>query len=63
MGPVEIIVVIAAVVIVAGVFIGWIVRKKQGKTGCDCGCSSCPHSAACHSAKTKKGREKASDGK
>lgn len=53
MEPVEIIVIIAAAAIVLGVVIGAIVRKKQGKSGCDCGCSACPHCAACASVKKK----------
>jgi len=55
MKPIEIIIVIAAVAIVAAVIVCAIIRKKQGKSsGCDCGCSSCPHSGACASRKAKK---------
>ena len=29
-----------------------IIRKKQGKSSCSCGCSSCPNAQICHT-KTK----------
>lgn len=47
MEPIEIIVLIACIVIVASVIIYSLIRKKQGK--CSCGCSDCPHSSACAS--------------
>ena len=47
MKPIEIIIVIA--VAVCG-----IIRKKKGKTGCDCGCSDCPYHGACASKKKEK---------
>lgn len=58
MEPIEIIIIIAAIAIVAGVIVSAIVRKKKGKTGCDCGCSSCPHCVACRSAKERKAASK-----
>jgi hypothetical protein len=47
MEPIDIIIFIAAVAIVAGVIVWSILRKKQGKPiGCDCsscdGCCGCP---------------------
>ena len=39
----EILIIVLAAAFVIGVF-GWrIVRKKQGRGGCDCGCSDCSH--------------------
>lgn len=50
----EILIIVLAAAFVVGVF-GWrIVRKKQGKGGCDCGCSDCSHCAACSAAKKAK---------
>ncbi len=28
--------------------------KRKGKSSCSCGCSSCPNSALCHAARSKK---------
>ncbi len=44
----EILIIIAAVAFVVGVIAVGIIRKKQGKTSCDCGgdcsgCSCCSH--------------------
>lgn len=45
----EIVIIVLAVAFVAGVAVWQIIRKKQGKSGCDCGCSqctgACPHCA------------------
>lgn len=45
MGTVEIIIIIACVAIVIGVITGAIIRKKKGKSSCDCdgNCSHCNH--------------------
>lgn len=45
MGALEIVVIIACVLIVAGVIALRIIRKKQGKSCCDC--SSCPSACNC----------------
>ncbi len=37
----------------AGVIVHLIRRKKQGKSGCGCGCQNCPSAGACHG-KTEK---------
>lgn len=34
--------------LVAGLIVYMIRRKKQGKSSCSCGCSTCPHSEKCH---------------
>lgn len=47
MQPIEIIIVIAAVAVVAAVVIGRIVCKKRGGTGCGCDCADCGHCSAC----------------
>lgn len=41
MGAVEILVIIGASAIVLGVIIAAVIRKKKGKSSCDCGCCSC----------------------
>ena len=43
----EILLIVAAAGYAVAVVVMCIVRKKQGKTSCDCGCASCPHCAAC----------------
>ena len=48
---IEIIILVAAAAIVAAVIVCGIIRKKKGKTGCDCGCSGCPYHGACSSKK------------
>ena len=50
----EILIIIAACLVVLGVIISAIVRKKQGKAGCDCGCGSCSGCAGCSACSTKK---------
>ena len=52
----EILLIIAAAGFVVGVCVWQIIRKKQGKGGCDCGCSNCPGS--CSSCKPKKKEDK-----
>ncbi|MBQ8885101.1 MAG: FeoB-associated Cys-rich membrane protein [Clostridia bacterium] len=52
MGPVDIIILIAAIGIVVGVVVGAVIKKKKGKSvGCGCGCSTCPHGGSCASSK------------
>ena len=55
----EILIIVAACLIVVGVIVSGIVRKKQGKSGCDCGGSSCSGCAGCSSRKpaAKKGEQ------
>ena len=48
---IEIIILVAAAAIVAAVIVCGIIRKKKGKTGCDCGC---PYHGACSSKKAEK---------
>ena len=53
----EILIIVLAAAFVIGVF-GWrIARKKQGRGGCDCGCSDCSHCTACSAAKKAKERK------
>ncbi len=47
MQPIEIIVIIACVVIVAGVIAKSIINKKKGKTSCGCDCSKCSGCSTC----------------
>lgn len=41
MKPIDIVIIVLAALAVIGVTAWRIIRKKQGKVGCDCGCSSC----------------------
>lgn len=53
----EILIIVAAACFVAGVAAWRIIRKKQGKSGCDCGCASC--SGCClHCKQEKKPQDK-----
>ena len=55
MEPIDIIILIAAVLIVGGVIAWQIIRKKKGKVGC-CDCSSCDGCCSC------KAKEEPKDG-
>lgn len=46
MGILEIILIIACAALVVGVIITSLIRKKQGKPSCGCGCD-CPHCSGC----------------
>ncbi len=48
MKPIDIIL-IAALALIVGAIVAYIVRKKiKGeKIGCGCGCQSCPHASVC----------------
>lgn len=48
MNPIEIIVIIAAVAIVAGVIIASIVRKLKGKPSLGSDCAGCSHAGQCN---------------
>ncbi len=39
--------------VLALVLVKMIRDRKRGKTSCSCGCSACPHAAACHQTKEK----------
>ncbi len=52
----EILLIVCAAAFVIGVVIWQIIRKKQGKGGCDCGCSSC--TGNCSKCKPKPKEEK-----
>lgn len=45
MGPLEIILIIACAAVVIGVAVSYVIKRKQGKTGCDCG--ECGGNCAC----------------
>ncbi|MDE5897605.1 MAG: FeoB-associated Cys-rich membrane protein [Clostridia bacterium] len=53
----EYLLIVAAAAFVVGVIVWRIVRKKQGKSGCDeCGgaCANCSHCSACREKANKK---------
>lgn len=56
MGVLEILLIIGCAALVISVITVRIVRRKQGKVSCDCGCDCCPHCSACasHKAQDKK---------
>ncbi len=43
----EILIIIAACLIVVGVIVSSVIRKKQGKTGCGCDCGGCAGCSGC----------------
>ena len=49
----EILVIVLAACFVAGIVIWQIIRKKQGKNGCDCSCG-CGNCAGCPTVKDEK---------
>lgn len=54
MKPINVVIIVAAVLIVLGVAIGSIARKaKAKKSGCRTGCIGCPYAGSCHSQRTK----------
>ena len=46
MNAIEITVIIACVLIVAGVIVSGIINKKKGKSSCGC-CNGCPYCKSC----------------
>lgn len=54
MKPIDYIIITAAVAAVVGVIIKSIRDKKNGKTGCGCGCESCPSRGACAGSSARK---------
>lgn len=64
MKPIDIILIVALAVLAVGVGIYLIVKKKKGgTTGCDCGCSGCPHAGACGTAKKSSQKPKENENK
>lgn len=61
MGPIDIIILVAAVCVFLGVVIGAIVKKKKGKSGCGCGCATCPYGGSCGSKTAPNGEQNASE--
>lgn len=53
MGTAEILVIIGAAAIVAGVLIAAAVRKKKGKPSCDCDCCCCSKKCSLYKADKK----------
>ena len=47
MGPIDILIIILAVLTVGGVVVYTIWKKKNGKGGCGCGCRGCPSAGSC----------------
>ncbi len=53
MGPLEIILIVVCSVIVIGAIVAHIIRKKKGKSSCDCGACS-GNCSCCHGADESK---------
>ncbi len=53
MGIVDILIIVACVLIVAGTVTLSIVNKKKGKSSCGCDCASCKGCSACKTDKNK----------
>ena len=59
MGPFEIVTIVVVGLAMLAIAGYRIYNKVSGKGGgCDCGCSSCPHCAACNAAKRKRHTKK-----
>lgn len=56
---ISVIIGVSAALIVAGVIIGYFVRKKKGKTGCS-DCSGCSYCKDCNKSADKKPQNKRS---
>lgn len=55
MKPIDIILIIGAVLIIGGIIAYLIISKRKGKNvGCGCGCSGCPNASACGGGKAEK---------
>lgn len=50
----EILLIVLACAFVVGVGVWQIIRRKKGKGGCDCGCSSCAGCPHCKATKKEK---------
>ena len=48
----------ALISVVAAIIIGMIKNKKNSKSSCGCGCSSCPMSSSCHTKNKKSNNSK-----
>ena len=58
MKPIDYIIIGVVALAVVLVTVHLIKRKKEGKNGCGCDCSSCPSAGACPSAKLQNKEEK-----
>lgn len=47
MKPIDIILIVLLSILVLCIIAYLIVQKKQGKSGCGCGCNGCPSAGAC----------------
>lgn len=54
MSWVDYVIIAALAVGVLGIIAYLIKEKRQGKSGCGCGCSGCPHANACGGVKAEK---------
>ena len=54
MKPIDYILLGAVALAVTLIIVNLVKRKKAGKNGCGCGCSSCPSAGACSSARNTK---------
>ncbi len=59
----EILIIIAACLIVVGVIVSAIIRKKHGKTGCGCDCGGCAGCSGCSACAAHGKREEDEDPK
>ena len=54
MKPIDYILIGGLAAVLVGIVVGLIKRKKEGKNGCGCGCSSCPSAGNCPSVQKEK---------
>ena len=53
MKPIDYVIIGVVAVTVILVIVNLVKRKKAGKNGCGCGCSSCPSAGVCPSARAQ----------
>ena len=53
MKPIDIILIVLLSILLLCIIAYLIWQKKQGKSGCGCGCNGCPSAGACHRASAK----------
>lgn len=53
MKPIDYVILGVLTLIMVGIAVHLIKRKKSGKGGCGCGCANCPSAGRCHGAKEK----------
>ena len=54
MKPIDIILLAGLALLVTGIAVRLIIKKKKGESGCGCGCNGCPSAGVCGVKKEQK---------